>query len=593
MINLWAWFIFFCLISIILSALYIRQALGVKRKLVKLKKRLNEDQERVREGLSSFESLRQLISDETNPKLGEAVHSLGELKARIGKLQSVIEDESPFPWYRSSAFHRRILDWAKEEQNISNQLHSELRLISNISKMNSYSKEKAEVVKQQLQDLRRQWQRMVQNTGLPLNKIGEVIDSLKAHLREAEEKHMYDAITSQMLVMSADMRRRQLERDLYDVRDYSRLILHYQRQLETVFHEEENIAPPLIIQQNEIQGDDLTRKGVCEEIYRKLLNHMSEGEMDAVRNLYKKAESCLVEAQQPPKNESDQTTALVSELKSMEARLQQIKQDRHELNESLEPARQKYDGIRFSEMDSKFYHLDSEIKHILLHIPKLYSMLKDNSSERERIQLMIELYNRKLQETEDAVMESNRWLQETEDQLVDLRRQFTSLEDKYVSTLISLSKQEIEIAGSRILTDRQEQITELLVEMHSLLTSTPYHLEKLRKSIRVTNEKLQEFDEEANRQIRQKEGAGRRILQIISRYNSMVSQGANIKAYESMSVLYEIQMNRIKELIRDGMFLEADRELDHMEDMLAGLHREYFSEDKKKNLNIHGYNVNG
>ena len=571
MINLWAWFLFFCLISILLSALYIRQTLGNKRQLVKLKERLDEDQEKVREGLLSFRSLRQLISDETNPKLGEAVYSLGELKARISKLQSVIEDMSPFPWYRSSALHRHITDWTKGEQDISDQIHSELRLISNISKMNRYSKEKAEVVSRQLQDLRRQWLRMVQNTGLPLNRMGEDIDSLKSYLREAEEKRMYDAITSQMLVMSADMKRRQLERDLYDVRGYSRLLLHYQRQLQNEF----------------------TRKEKCEEIYRRLLNHMYEGEMDAVRHLYKEAESCLAEIPQPPKNEREEETALVNELIHMEARLQQIQQDRHELNESLESARQKYDGVRFIDMDTKFYHLDSEIKHILRHIPKLYSMLKDNRSEMERVQLMIELYNRKLQEAEDEVMKSNRLLQETEDQLVDLRRQFTSLEDRYVSTLVSLSKKEIEIAGSRILAERQEQITALLVEMHSLLTSTPYHLEKLRESIRITNERLQEFDEEANRQIRQKEGAGRRILQIISRYNSLVSQSASIQDYESRSVMYEIQMDRIKDLIREGKFLEAERELDHMEEMLSGLDREYFSEDKKENFNIHGYNVNG
>lgn len=574
MLNIWVWVICLCVFSVILIVLYIRQALGIKRELTELNERIESVENKTNEGISSYESLQQLISDEANPKLSEALSRLLELRERIHALRSNISSQYPYAWYRSSSFHKSVIIWTQEEQQIHNLVQSELRLIHNISSLNSHAKGRVKAVKDELDRLFLQWQNLVTDTGLPLSRIRDTFSSMSMRLQEAEAKYEYDKITSESMVTAVKRKQRQLEMDLNDVRPYCLLLLNYQRDLE-------------------MTDQSVLFKNPCTDIYHHLLHDMSEGDMDSVRKLYKQAESCLQPSRLPTEKEGDLKESLKSDLQHMEWTLQQIHQERSRLEQNLINNRQRFVGIRYNDLNTKVYHIDSEIKHIVNQIPQLYLKLENELSELEQARVIIELYNRKLQETQQTLHECTQWIQEIEDQIVMIRREFSNLEDKYVSILLDLGKREVRLSDNRILFQRQEQINELLIEMTSLLTKHPYQLDQLLSNKAQTNDMLHEFMEEANRQIRNKDRLAQRLMEITSYYNGVLEENDSIQIHRHRNSYYENQLMLIKKLMRQGLFLEADRELDQLEEMIEGIQREYSPRNDYKNLGIFNDYKNG
>lgn len=584
--NIWEWLLAFFLFSAILTALYIHQVLGIKKEIAKLNERLDEVENRTIEGLLSFESHQQLISEEAKLKLDKAVNRLTELRGRISLLKTTIEAGTQYSWYRSSAIHKSVLNWAKEEQSIYNLVQSELGLISNIIKLNRYSKEKAPILKDQLLELCLKRDLIVRDTGLPLSRIGETLSSLLERLQEADEKHMYDAITSQSFVCSVDVKRQQVENDLSEVGEFSKLLLDYQRKLEAM-RDEENGKRLGTGAKVDHYGVSMIDIQTCEALYQNLLFHISEGEMDTVRKLYKQAEACLNELLQTTAVQLDLKEALTLNLQHQEEMVHQIQLDRYALEQSLPSIRYKYTGVQHSELNAKLYHLDSDIKHITHQITHLYLMLKDEGSDLERIRIIVELYNRKLQESQQILSEISILIQAMEKQLVDIKREFSSSKDRFLSVLIDLSNKEIEFADNRILVDGQEQIQELLLKIQSMLVCNPYHLDKLQSIMKISNEKINEFVDEGSRLIRHKEGVTRRMIQLAHSFESCLSNNyIAFNDYAHIHNLFKQQMSRLNDLMSRSRYIEANREMDQLEEMWSGIQREYSAMNMNKTSNI-------
>ncbi|WP_054956455.1 hypothetical protein [Paenibacillus dakarensis] len=569
MLSLWPWVLFLFLLAATLIVLFLRQAYDVKRELADLLKRLDIMENRVNEGLSSFESLRQMITDEANPNLGKSVNRLFELRKRIDLLQSEIITNSHHPWYHLTAFRKSVLKWINEEKKIFTLVQSELRLISSISMLNTVSKEQVSALKGRLLALSNKHQQLVNNLRMPLSQIGAALADLEKQLHVAEQKHMYDTITVQHLIISIDMKCKQIEKDLSDVRLYYTLLQSYQRMIH-----------------NDIYAEGADNR---ENTYHHMMVHLSDGDMDSVRELYKQAEvshgepDCTSVVPSAVKN--DDHEGLSFTVQQLEGELQEILHKKQKVDEGYQLISDKYTGQQYSELQPKIKDIDNELKFIAQQISQLYLKNDQGISEEGKARFLAEQYEHRLKTAECSLIDIHRIIQSMEERLLELRREFSILSDRYICMCNDLKKKGIEPAENSALADDQEQIHALLLDIQSHLMRTPYHLENIQTSMFMLRKKLYKFVEEAYRQIRAKDEVYRRMTRLSNEHDKIISDGrASGHQVEQLSSMYDLKIKRLNELMSKALYLESNLELDQWEEMLARIQREILSKNKDDNL---------
>lgn len=513
------------------------------------------------------------VVEETGDQLSQLLIRLNERQAELAKDRSFVLDFRKLK--RTRTQYEQVLAEARDQLNV---LQTEIERIVEAEK---HAKRSIEQSSQHLDELREEFRRTVHNTSLPLTQLEEELLRIGEQLEQAGQLEWFDPIEALQVTERANERLMAVHESVRAVPDY---VSRYNRFSDKVASARDQIRQIVESHRLKLTGiDPYAQLEAALKTNAKMFEFLQLGAMDDMRRTSAEADHLVQAAVQMTERQAKLKDQNKRDIDESERRLLEYRTRRRPMQEQeLGRVRQTYAEVHWIELLHEFDRLESFIQEAESSLPNIRRWSSDDIQLFERAREQLDTVLQLLHEADEALNRMNHTVRVLDTRLESLREAVNAAWETSRQAALLLEKERLpDRTGIR---DQMLNLHHMREQLLLVLSQPPYSLEEVESQARQFCHSADSIAGQIRRIAAMKQAAEARYLSIQSEYRAAANRASSRVRLRDRNHSYSAYMNQARLQIEEGLYEEAEMELNRVVQLIRQIESEYRSAIERERM---------